>query len=134
MAAPSVCEHIHFPLQSGSDRVLKAMRRSYRRDRYLGWLDAIRRAIPDVAGTDVIVGFPGETEEDFADTLDLVERARFDSAYTFQYSPRPAGSVVRGPDPEGGSSWSVLTDWSSCSSGSHSNVRSRRSVPRSRCW
>jgi len=85
-----VCEHIHFPLQSGSNRVLKAMRRSYRRDRYLGWLDAIRRAIPDVAvSTDVIVGFPGETEEDFADTLDLVERARFDSAYTFQYSPRP---------------------------------------------
>jgi tRNA-2-methylthio-N6-dimethylallyladenosine synthase len=87
---PAVCEHIHFPLQSGSDRVLKAMRRSYRRDRYLGWLDAIRDAIPDVAvSTDVIVGFPGETEEDFADTLDLVERARFDSAYTFQYSPRP---------------------------------------------
>ena len=87
---PSVCEHIHFPLQSGSDRVLQAMRRSYRRDRYLGWLDAIRAAVPDVAvSTDVIVGFPGETEEDFADTLDVVERARFDSAYTFQYSPRP---------------------------------------------
>ena len=87
---PAVCEHIHFPLQSGSDRVLKAMRRSYRRDRYLGWLDAIRDAIPDVAvSTDVIVGFPGETEEDFAQTLDVVERARFDSAYTFQYSPRP---------------------------------------------
>jgi tRNA-2-methylthio-N6-dimethylallyladenosine synthase len=87
---PAVCEHIHFPLQSGSDRVLKAMRRSYRRDRYLGWLDAIRTAIPDVAvSTDIIVGFPGETEEDFADTLDVVERARFDSAYTFQYSPRP---------------------------------------------
>ena len=87
---PTVCEHIHFPLQSGSDRVLKAMRRSYRRERYLGWLDAIRDAIPEVAvSTDVIVGFPGETEEDFADTLDLVERARFDSAYTFQYSPRP---------------------------------------------
>ncbi len=87
---PAVCEHIHFPLQSGSDRVLKAMRRSYRRDRYLGWLDAIRTAIPDVAvSTDVIVGFPGESEADFADTLDAVERARFDSAYTFQYSPRP---------------------------------------------
>ena len=87
---PAVCEHIHFPLQSGSDRVLKAMRRSYRRDRYLGWLDAIRDAIPDIAvSTDVIVGFPGETEEDFAQTLDVVERARFDSAYTFQYSPRP---------------------------------------------
>jgi tRNA-2-methylthio-N6-dimethylallyladenosine synthase len=87
---PAVCEHIHFPLQSGSDRVLKAMRRSYRRDRYLGWLDAIRTAIPDVAvSTDIIVGFPGETESDFAETLDVVERARFDSAYTFQYSPRP---------------------------------------------
>jgi tRNA-2-methylthio-N6-dimethylallyladenosine synthase len=87
---PAVCEHIHFPLQSGSDRVLKAMRRSYRRDRYLGWLDAIRTAIPDIAvSTDIIVGFPGETEADFADTLDVVGRARFDSAYTFQYSPRP---------------------------------------------
>jgi tRNA-2-methylthio-N6-dimethylallyladenosine synthase len=85
-----VCEHIHFPLQSGSDAVLKAMQRSYRRERYLGWLDAIRAAIPDVAvSTDIIVGFPGETEDDFAQTLDVVERARFDSAYTFQYSPRP---------------------------------------------
>jgi tRNA-2-methylthio-N6-dimethylallyladenosine synthase len=86
-----VCEHIHFPLQSGSDRVLKAMQRSYRRERYLGWLDAIRDAIPTIAvSTDIIVGFPGETEEDFADTLDVVSRARFDSAFTFQYSPRPA--------------------------------------------
>jgi tRNA-2-methylthio-N6-dimethylallyladenosine synthase len=87
---PTVCEHIHFPLQSGSDRVLQAMRRSYRRDRYLAWLDRIRDAIPEIAvSTDVIVGFPGETEEDFLDTLDVVERAGFDSAYTFQYSPRP---------------------------------------------
>jgi tRNA-2-methylthio-N6-dimethylallyladenosine synthase len=87
---PAVCEHIHFPLQSGSDRVLKAMRRSYRRERYLGWLDAIREAIPGIAvSTDVIVGFPGETEEDFDDTLDVIERARFDSAYMFQFSPRP---------------------------------------------
>jgi tRNA-2-methylthio-N6-dimethylallyladenosine synthase len=85
-----VCEHIHFPLQSGSDAVLKAMRRSYRRDRYLGWLDRIRDAIPAIAvSTDIIVGFPGETEEDFLDPLDAVERAGFDSAYTFQYSPRP---------------------------------------------
>jgi tRNA-2-methylthio-N6-dimethylallyladenosine synthase len=85
-----VCEHIHFPLQSGSDRVLKAMQRSYRRERYLGWLERIREAIPDIAvSTDIIVGFPGETEEDFTDTLDVVARARFDSAYTFQYSPRP---------------------------------------------
>ena len=86
----NVCEHIHFPLQSGSDRVLKAMRRSYRRDRYLGWLDRIRKAVPGIAiSTDVIVGFPGETEGDFADTLDVVGRARFESAYTFQYSARP---------------------------------------------
>jgi len=85
-----VCEHIHFPLQSGSDRVLRAMGRSYRRDRYLGWLERIREAVPGIGvSTDVIVGFPGETEEDFAETLDVVERARFDSAYTFQYSPRP---------------------------------------------
>jgi tRNA-2-methylthio-N6-dimethylallyladenosine synthase len=94
-----VCEHIHFPLQSGSDRVLKAMQRSYRRERYLGWLDAIRDAIPAIAvSTDIIVGFPGETEEDFADTLDVVSRARFDSAYTFQYSPRPATRAASMPD------------------------------------
>jgi tRNA-2-methylthio-N6-dimethylallyladenosine synthase len=87
---PSVCEHIHFPLQSGSDRVLKAMQRSYRRDRYVGWLERIRAAIPGIAvSTDIIVGFPGETEADFLATLDVVERAGFDSAYTFQYSPRP---------------------------------------------
>jgi tRNA-2-methylthio-N6-dimethylallyladenosine synthase len=85
-----VCEHIHFPLQSGSDRVLRAMRRSYRRERYLAWLDRIRGAVPEIAvSTDVIVGFPGETEEDFRQTLEAVERAGFDSAYTFQYSPRP---------------------------------------------
>jgi tRNA-2-methylthio-N6-dimethylallyladenosine synthase len=96
---PSVCEHIHFPMQSGSDRVLKAMRRSYRRDRYLGWLERIRTAIPDVGvSTDVIVGFPGENEDDFLDTLDVVRRARFDSAYTFQYSPRPGTRAASFPD------------------------------------
>ena len=85
-----VCEHIHFPLQSGSDRVLKAMQRSYRRERYLEWLERIRAAIPEIAvSTDVIVGFPGETEADFEDTLDVVRRAWFDQAYMFQYSPRP---------------------------------------------
>jgi len=98
----SVCEHIHFPLQSGSDRVLKAMQRSYRRDRYLGWLERIRAAIPGIAvSTDIIVGFPTETEDDFQATLDVVERAGFDSAYTFQYSPRPgtraAGFVEQVP-------------------------------------
>ena len=92
---PAVCEHIHFPLQSGSDAVLRRMRRSYRHDRYLAWLERIRDAIPDIAvTTDIIVGFPGETEDDFAGTLDVVERARFDSAYTFQYSPRPGTAAA----------------------------------------
>ena len=94
-----VCEHIHFPLQSGSDRVLKAMRRSYRSARYLGWLERIRESIPEVAvTTDIIVGFPGETEEDFGATLDVVGRARFDQAYTFQYSPRPGTRAGTMPD------------------------------------
>ena len=94
-----VCEHIHFPLQSGSDRVLRAMQRSYRSARYLGWLERIREAIPEVAvTTDIIVGFPGETEEDFAATLDVVERARFDQAFTFQYSPRPGTRAGMMPD------------------------------------
>ncbi len=95
-----VCEHIHFPLQSGSDRVLKVMQRSYRRERYLEWLERIRAAIPGVAvSTDIIVGFPGETEEDFEDTLDVVRRARFDQAYTFQYSPRPGTRAATMEDP-----------------------------------
>jgi len=85
-----VCEHIHFPLQSGSDRVLREMQRSYRRERYLEWLGAIREAIPGIAvTTDLIVGFPGETDADFEETLDVARRARFDQAYMFQYSPRP---------------------------------------------
>jgi tRNA-2-methylthio-N6-dimethylallyladenosine synthase len=94
-----VCEHIHFPLQSGSDRVLARMRRSYRSERYLRWLEEIRAAIPGVAvSTDIIVGFPGETEEDFQDTLRVVEAARFDSAFTFQYSPRPHTAAGEMPD------------------------------------
>jgi tRNA-2-methylthio-N6-dimethylallyladenosine synthase len=87
---PAACEHIHFPLQSGSDRVLRLMRRSYRAERYLAWLERIRSAIPGVAvTTDIIVGFPGETEEDFLQTLRVTRSASFDSAFTFQYSPRP---------------------------------------------
>src|SRR6266545_1035401 len=94
-----VCEHIHFPLQSGSDRILRAMRRSYRSERYLSWLDRIRQAIPGVAvSTDIIVGFPGETEEDFRGTLDVVRAARFDQAYTFQYSPRPGTPAATMPN------------------------------------
>ena len=87
---PNVMPQLHMPLQSGSDAMLKAMRRSYRRDRYLGILDRVRRAIPEAAiTTDIIVGFPGETEADFYDTMTLVEQARFAGAFTFQYSKRP---------------------------------------------
>jgi tRNA-2-methylthio-N6-dimethylallyladenosine synthase len=87
---PNVMPSLHMPLQSGSDRVLKAMRRSYRRDRYLGIIDRVREAIPEAAiTTDVIVGFPGETDDDFAQTLDVVREAKFAGAFTFQYSPRP---------------------------------------------
>jgi tRNA-2-methylthio-N6-dimethylallyladenosine synthase len=81
---------LHMPLQSGSDRVLKAMRRSYRSEKFLGILDRVREQIPDAAiTTDLIVGFPGETEEDFQGTLDVVRASRFSSAFTFQYSIRP---------------------------------------------
>jgi tRNA-2-methylthio-N6-dimethylallyladenosine synthase len=87
---PSVMPQLHMPLQSGSDRVLQAMRRSYRADRYLGIIERVRAAMPEAAiTTDIIVGFPGETEEDFQGTLDVVRAARFASAFTFQYSPRP---------------------------------------------
>ena len=87
---PNVMPQLHMPLQSGSDRILKEMRRSYRSERYLGIIDRVRAAMPQAAiTTDIIVGFPGETDEDFAATLDVVRRARFASAFTFQYSPRP---------------------------------------------
>ena len=87
---PSVMPQLHMPLQSGSDRILKAMRRSYRSEKFLGILDRVRARIPNAAiSTDIIVGFPGETEEDFQETLRVVEAARFASAFTFQYSIRP---------------------------------------------
>ncbi|NLF05653.1 MAG: tRNA (N6-isopentenyl adenosine(37)-C2)-methylthiotransferase MiaB [Actinomycetales bacterium] len=87
---PTVMPQLHMPLQSGSDAVLRAMRRSYRSAKFLGILERVRAAIPHAAiTTDIIVGFPGETEEDFAQTLRVVEEARFSSAFTFQYSPRP---------------------------------------------
>ncbi|GGM21503.1 tRNA (N6-isopentenyl adenosine(37)-C2)-methylthiotransferase MiaB [Promicromonospora citrea] len=87
---PNVMPQLHMPLQSGSDRVLRAMRRSYRSEKFLGILDRVRAAMPDAAiTTDIIVGFPGETEEDFAETLRVVEASRFSSAFMFQYSPRP---------------------------------------------
>jgi tRNA-2-methylthio-N6-dimethylallyladenosine synthase len=85
----SLCEHIHLPLQAGSTRVLKAMRRTYSRERYLDRVALIREHVPDVAlTTDVIVGFPGETEEDFAQTLEVCEEVGYDGAFTFIYSPR----------------------------------------------
>jgi tRNA-2-methylthio-N6-dimethylallyladenosine synthase len=87
---PNVMPSLHMPLQSGSDRVLRSMRRSYRQERYLGIIDRVRAAIPDAAiTTDIIVGFPGETDEDFEQTLHVVRQARFSSAFTFQYSKRP---------------------------------------------
>src|SRR4051812_19555900 len=87
---PNVCHSLHMPLQSGSDQVLKAMRRSYRQEKYLGIIDKVRAAMPDAAiTTDIIVGFPGETEADFEQTLEVVRQARFSSAFTFQYSKRP---------------------------------------------
>jgi tRNA-2-methylthio-N6-dimethylallyladenosine synthase len=86
---PSLCEHIHLPLQSGSTRILKAMRRTYDRERYLDRVALIREHVPDVAlTTDIIVGFPGESEEDFAQTLEVVEQVHYDSAFTFIFSPR----------------------------------------------
>jgi tRNA-2-methylthio-N6-dimethylallyladenosine synthase len=96
---PNVCPTLHMPLQSGSDRILKAMRRSYRAERYLGIIDRVRAAIPHAAiTTDLIVGFPGETEADFQATLDVVERARFANAFTFQYSKRPGTPAADLPD------------------------------------
>ena len=86
---PSVCEHIHLPLQSGSSRVLKAMRRTYNRERYLDRVAMIRELVPDCAiTTDIIVGFPGETDADFEETMEVVEQVRYDSAFTFIFSPR----------------------------------------------
>src|SRR5205809_2571539 len=85
----AVCEQVHLPLQSGSSRLLKAMRRTYTRERYLALVEKMRAAIPDLAiGTDIIVGFPGETDADFEQTLEVVEEVRYDSAFTFVYSPR----------------------------------------------
>ncbi len=133
---PNVMPSLHMPLQSGSNAMLKAMKRSYRRDRYLGILDRVRTAIPDAAiTTDIIVGFPGETEADFDDTMSLVREARFSGAFTFQYSKRPGTPAATMP---GQLSRKVVQEryerlvalvneitWAE-------NQRSR--VTRSRCW
>src|SRR3989440_10509568 len=106
---PNVCHSLHMPLQSGSDAVLKAMRRSYRQEKYLGIIENVRAAMPDAAiTTDIIVGFPGETEADFAQTLHVVREARFAGAFTFQYSKRPGtpAAVLDGQLPK-----EVVQDW-----------------------
>jgi tRNA-2-methylthio-N6-dimethylallyladenosine synthase len=99
----SVCEHIHLPLQSGSSRILKAMRRTYDRRRYLERVALIREHVPDAAlTTDIIVGFPGETEEDFRETMEVVEEVGYDGAFTFIFSPRrgtQAGEIADGVVP-----------------------------------
>ena len=93
---PTVCEHVHLPMQSGSSRTLKRMLRRYDRERYLEVVQALRAAIPGIAlSTDIIVGFPGETEDEFAETLSLVEAVAFDDAYTFKYSVREGTPAVR---------------------------------------
>jgi tRNA-2-methylthio-N6-dimethylallyladenosine synthase len=95
----NVMPQLHMPLQSGSDRILKEMRRSYRSEKYLGILDRVRELIPDASiTTDIIVGFPGETEADFLETMRVVEAARFATAYTFQYSKRPGTPAADLPD------------------------------------
>lgn len=96
---PAVCEHVHLPVQSGSSRVLKRMLRRYTREGYLQCVARLRHAVPGIAiTTDIIVGFPGETEEDFTHTMSLVEEVGYDDAYTFRYSPREATAATRLPD------------------------------------
>ena len=95
----NVMPHLHMPLQSGSDKILQAMRRSYRSDRYLGIIEKVRKAMPNAAiTTDIIVGFPGESDDDFSQTIDLVKAAKFSAAYTFQYSKRPGTPAATMPD------------------------------------
>jgi tRNA-2-methylthio-N6-dimethylallyladenosine synthase len=95
----AVCEHLHLPVQSGSTRVLKAMRRTYSRERYVALVERIRAAMPDIAlTTDIIVGFPGETDAEFAETLSLVDEVGYDHAFTFVYSPRRGTDAARMED------------------------------------
>lgn len=93
---PKVCHHIHMPLQSGSDRILKAMNRNYRRDKYLSIIDSLKARVPDMAiTTDIIVGFPGETEEDFQHTLEVMDIVKFENSYSFAFSARPGTEAAQ---------------------------------------
>ena len=95
----SLCEHIHLPVQSGSNRILDKMNRRYTREHYLGLVEKLRQRVPDIAiTTDIIVGFPGETDADFADTMDLVKTVEYDAAYTFAYSSRKGTKAAEFPD------------------------------------
>lgn len=97
--SPKIAPYFHLPLQSGSDRILKKMNRTYNRERFLSIVDKLRCAIPDIClSTDVIVGFPSETEEDFLDTLDVLQKAKFDMVYAFKYSPREGTPAAKMPD------------------------------------
>jgi tRNA-2-methylthio-N6-dimethylallyladenosine synthase len=103
-ASPALCDHVHLPVQAGSTRVLRAMQRTYTREEYLEKIGLIRRARRPISiTTDIIVGFPGESEEDFEETLSLLDAAQFDGAFSFQYSPRPhtPAAVMADPVPEG---------------------------------
>ncbi len=92
----TLCEHVHLPFQAGSNKILYKMNRRHTREQYFGWVDALRARVPEIAITaDVIVGFPGETDEDFEETMDLIERVRFDQLYAFKYSPRPGTPATR---------------------------------------
>ena len=94
-----VCHHLHLPMQSGSSRILKIMNRHYDKEKYLGLVEKIRTAVPDISlTTDIIVGFPGETEEDFQETLDVVEKSGFDTAFTFIYSKRSGTPAAKMED------------------------------------
>ena len=98
---PKICHHIHMPLQSGSDRVLKAMNRNYRREKYLRIIADLQSRVPDMAiTTDIIVGFPGETRQDFEQTLDVMRQVQFDNSYSFVFSPRPGTEAAAMEDSE----------------------------------
>ena len=128
----NVMPSLHMPLQSGSDKVLRDMRRSYRQAKYLGIISRVRAAIPDAAiTTDIIVGFPGETEEDLRETLRVMREARFAGAFTFQYSKRPGTPAAALAD-QVRPTWSmtVTSGWSPCRRRSPGPGESRRSASR----